>query len=196
MHLQRCICAQIPRLNLQTKLSLIIHHKELKRTTNSGRLAVAALANSAMIVRGESRERLDLSSLLLPEYETYVLYPAVDAMDIHEIQPKKPVHLIVADGNWRQASKVHQRHQELRDLPRVKVRSASQRQYHLRQEHFPDGLSTLEAIALTMGVLEGEEARASLLNLYHAKLKATLEGRGIYDPVSLSRSATISSQRA
>ncbi len=64
MHQQRCICHLIPKLNLKTKLTLVIHHRELKRTTNTGRLATQALVNSEMHIRGQKDEPLDLSSLL------------------------------------------------------------------------------------------------------------------------------------
>jgi DTW domain-containing protein len=178
MHQERCICALIPKLDLKTKLSLVIHHRELKRTTNTGRLAVEALTNSEMIVRGKDRSRLDLTSILSPEYETYVLQPCEGALDISELKSSRPVQLIVSDGNWRQASKLHSRHPEIAHLPRVQISHKNLSNHHLRREHFEEGFSTLEAIAIAMGFLEGEAAKTSLMNLYQAKLKATILGRG------------------
>lgn len=160
-------------------MSLIIHAKEMKRTTNTGRLALQALTNSQMIVRGSTTERVDLSSLLDPNYETYVLFPSDDALNLEDLQPQKPVQLIVSDGNWRQASKLNTRHPELGHLPRVKIGAANTAKYHLRKEHFSEGLSTLEAIALAFRIVEGEAVGDSLLALYHKKLTATLEGRGV-----------------
>jgi len=177
LHLQRCICAQIPKLNLRTKLSLVIHARELKRPTNTGRLAVQALTNSEMVVRGGERERVDLTHLLSADYESYVLYPEDGAVELETLTPKKPIQLIVADGNWRQAGKVNQRHPELRHLPRVKISRENSGTDHLRKEHFATGYSTLEAIALAMGVIEGEAVGEKLLALYRAKLGATLAGR-------------------
>lgn len=181
LHRERCICAEIPKLNLKTRVHLIVHAKELKRTTNTGSLALHALTNSQMHVRGIKNATLDLTSSLSDDYETYVLYPADDAVPIESIRPKKPVQLIVSDGNWRQASKVNQRQKELVHLPRVKIQGVTQGPHHLRKEHFKDGLSTIEAIAHAIGALEGEEAGEKLLKLYRAKLRATLQGRGIKD---------------
>lgn len=178
LHRQRCICSEIPKLNVPTRLSLIIHAKELKRTTNTGRLALHALVNSEMYVRGQSNERLDLSAMLDPNYESYVLFPSDDALDLEDIKPQKPIQLIVTDGNWRQASKLNTRHPELSHLPRVKISSKNTALYHLRKEHFSEGLATLEAIALAFGVIEGSEVGNSLMELYQKKLKATLKGRG------------------
>lgn len=190
LHRQRCICDSIPKHDLKTRVSLIIHAKELKRTTNTGRLALHALTNSEMYIRGKTTERLDLSSLLVPEYETYVLFPSEDAISLEEIQPLKPIQLIVTDGNWRQASKLNTRHPELSHLPRVKIGAANTARYHLRKEHFSEGLSTLEAIALAIRIIEGAEVGDSLLALYHKKLKATLQGRGVQEH-SLNESSCV-----
>ena len=179
LHKQRCICDSIPKLDLKTRVSLIIHAKELKRTTNTGRLALHALVNSAMYVRGKTTERLDLSSLLVPEYESYVLFPSDEAVDLEDIKPQKPIQLIVTDGNWRQASKLNTRHPELAHLPRVKIGAENMARFHLRKEHFPEGMATLEAIALALRVIEGDIVGESMMALYQKKLAATLQGRGV-----------------
>ena len=55
LHRSLCICGEIPLLSLATQVVLVIHAKELKRTTNTGRLAIHALLNSKMCVRGEGQ---------------------------------------------------------------------------------------------------------------------------------------------
>lgn len=178
LHRLRCICSLIPRLELRSRISLVIHAKELKRTTNTGCLALHALVNSQMYVRGEGDTRLDLNSLLSPAFESFVLYPAPDALELEALtKVARPVQLIVADGNWRQANKLNIRHPELAHLPRVKISDRNLAQHFLRKEHFSEGLSTLEAIAIALGTLEGEAVKQSLMALYRAKLDATLAGR-------------------
>ena len=178
LHKVRCICAVIPSLDLKTKVTLIIHARELKRTTNTGTLALKALVNSEMRVRGREHSRADHSDLLSPAYETYILFPSEDALDLEEISPRKPVQLIVADGNWRQAAKVNHRYPEFGSIPRVKINHRNEATEHLRKEHFESGMSTLEAIARALKIIEGEEVGRILLGLYDAKLRATLSGRG------------------
>jgi DTW domain-containing protein len=177
LHAERCICAQIPKLALKTRVLLVVHAKELKRTTNTGRLAIEALSNSALRVRGEGRLALDLSPDLAPEYESVILYPSEDAVELSSLKSEKPVQLIVPDGNWRQAGKVRGRHPELKGLKAVKVSESLEGRETLRKEHFEGGKSTLEAIAQALSVLEGEEAVRPLMDLYRAKLAATLAGR-------------------
>ena len=179
---QLCICQHIPRLQTRTRLALVIHAKELKRTTNSGTLALAALINSEQRIRGLTPEAVDLSDLIRPEYESILLYPSDGAQELSPNTVKdfsKPVLLIVPDGNWRQASKVHTRHLELAALRRVMIKTPNLAEHHLRRESNPYGMSTLEAIARAFAVLEGEEAGLKLMRLYKAKLQATLTGRGV-----------------
>jgi DTW domain-containing protein YfiP len=178
----RCVCAFIPKLSLKTRLCLVVHAKELKRTTNTGRLAVTALTNSEMRIRGVEDSPVDLSDLLVPEYRTVLFYPSDDALELNAEFVKadpRPIQLIVPDGNWRQASKVHYRHHELANVPRVMIKDANKSAHHMRAETTAEGMATLQAIAEAIGIIEGAEAKQALMGLYQAKLKATLEGRSI-----------------
>lgn len=181
-----CLCSEIPLLTLKTKLCLIIHHRELKRTTNTGRLALKSLTNSEMRIRGEKdKGPLDLSDLLVPNYRTVLFYPGDEAQELTTEFVKQsplPIQLLVPDGNWRQASKVASRHPELQNIERIKISAKNTANQHLRAEHFDAGMSTLEAIAQALGIIEGAEVKDALLKLYHLKLTRTLKGRGVRTP--------------
>ncbi len=182
LHASLCICHLIPKLQLSTKVTLIIHRRELKRTTNTGQLAIKSLQNSEMRVRGDlNKEPLDLSDLLTANYQTILFYPSDDAIELTKEFVSKsvlPFQLIVPDGNWRQASKVVSRHPELNQIQKVKISTVNTANFHLRSEHKPEGMATLQAIALALGVIEGPLVQRELLNLYEAKLHHTLIGRG------------------
>lgn len=181
LHKDRCICQSIPSLNLKTKITLIIHAKELKRTTNTGRLALKALINSEMKIRGQEREVMDLSSLLSPNYRTWLFYPSDNALELDEKlvhESDLPIQLLVPDGNWRQASKVHYRHPELSHIPRVKISTPNLSQHHIRPETTEAGMATMEAIAKALGIIEGAEVEEKLMKVFRMKMEATLKGRG------------------
>jgi DTW domain-containing protein YfiP len=181
MHKTRCFCADIPLLTLKTKVCLVVHSKELKRTTNTGRLAVRALTNSEMRIRGSERVPLDLSDLLDAQYQPLLFYPTDDGAELTKeliASFDRPVLLIVPDGNWRQASKINSRHPELSTVPRVKISTELHSQYHLRAENTPAGMATLQAIGYALQIIEGPEAGDPLLALYDRKLQQTLVGRG------------------
>lgn len=172
----------MPHLDLTTRVCLVIHHRELLRSSNTGLLALRALVNSEMRVRGEGRENLDLADLLVPRYRTLLFYPASDAVELTTelvAQSAMPIQLIVPDGTWRQASKIHYRHNELRAVQRVKIAKPDATTYYLRAQHRPEGMATLQAIAHGLGVIEGESVKAQLMKLYRAKLARSLAGRGI-----------------
>ncbi len=181
MHKALCICALIPSLQTKTRVTLVVHAKELKRTTNTGRLAVQALTNSEMRIRGGDCEALDLSDLIRDDYETVLFYPSEDAVELNAdflSKINRPVHLIVPDGNWRQASKVQSRHPELGQITRVKIGTENLSTHHLRAETTKEGMATLQAIAQALGILESVEIKTRLMALYSAKLERTMLGRG------------------
>jgi DTW domain-containing protein YfiP len=177
-----CICDALPTLALRTRVCLVIHANELKKSSNTGRLALRALVNSEMRVRGEPGETLDLSDLLSERYRTFLFYPSKDAVELNEellCQDSRPVQLIVPDGSWRQAGKLLYRHPELKDVPRVKLGAAKAPKYYLRAQHRPEGMATLQAIAHGLGVIEGDRVETELMRLYDAKIERTLQAKGL-----------------
>ncbi|MDH3442521.1 MAG: DTW domain-containing protein [Deltaproteobacteria bacterium] len=177
-----CLCDLVPRIELNTRICLVIHRRELKRSSNTGRLAVRALVNSETRIRGEGRETLDLKDLLTPQYRTFLFYPSDDAVELNKElvgREQTPIQLIVPDGTWRQARKIHSRHRELKDVQRVKISVPNDSAFQLRAQSRPEGMATLQAIAHGLGVIEGELVGAELMKLYHAKIERTLTGRGL-----------------
>lgn len=181
LHKALCICEFIPSIALQTKVWLLVHAKELKRTTNTGRLAIQALANSEMKIRGLKDDAVDLSLAIDGSHHPLLLFPAVNAIELNEkvIQAiAKPILLVVPDGNWRQASKVYNRHTEFKNVQCVFINSKNSSTQFLRKESTENGMATLQAMAYALGVIEGAEVQDQLLSLYSLKLNQTLIGRG------------------
>ena len=177
-----CLCDVVPRIELKTRICLVIHHRELSRRSNTGLLAVRALLNSEVRVRGEDREALDLQDLLTNQYRSFLFYPSSDAVELNQglvMQDATPIQLLVPDGTWRQARKIHSRHEELRDLPRVKISTPNNSIFQLRAQSKPERMATLQAIAYGLGIIEGDSVRAQLMKLYQAKIERTLKARGI-----------------
>ena len=176
-----CICDALPALALATRICLVIHTNELKKSSNTGRLALRALANSEMRVRGELGAALDLSDLLSARYRTFLFYPSKDAQELNSDlleEDARPIQLIVPDGSWRQAGKMLYRHPELKHIPRVKLGAAAAPKYYMRAQHRPEGMATLQAIAHALGIIEGAAVEAALLKLYDAKIERTLMAKG------------------
>ncbi len=182
LHKEICMCDLIPRIDIKTRIALVVHTKELKRPTNTGRLAVKALSNSIMKIRGLDKGTLDLSDLLDDNYRSLVFYPCEGSVELTKElvnESNKPIQLIVPDGNWRQASKVHHRHKELAALPRVMISTPNTNKFFMRKENTPEGMATLQAIAHALKIIEGNDVYDSLIGVYNEKLKRTLQARGL-----------------
>ena len=144
------MCAEVPRLELRTKVSLVIHHRELSRSSNTGLLALQSLINSELRIRGKRREVLDLSDLLSPRYQTLLLCPSPDALELTRelvCQDSRPIQIIVPDGTWRQARKIYSRHPELKNISRVKTSAPNHATFQLRAQSRPERMAILQAIA-------------------------------------------------
>jgi DTW domain-containing protein YfiP len=176
-----CLCAEIPRFELATRVVVVMHRKEASRTSNTGRLACLALANSEIRMRGGS-EILAVDDLLSDtRYSPALLYPTEEAevLNANAIAKfKRPLLLFVPDGNWRQASKVSIREKSLREIPRYKLPQGLPSRYRLRRSPHPHHLSTIEAIARALGCCEGPEVQRALEELLEKHVERTFQSRG------------------
>lgn len=182
LHASLCLCPLIPRLHTRTRLVLIIHRREHRKPTNTGRLATECLPNSEVIVRGEAASHPDETPApWTEEAQPLLLFPAADAIPLARFATSaRPVTLIVPDGTWRQASKVRRRIPWLRDVPCVSIDPDAPTAYRLRHETRPHGLATMEAIARAFGILEREGAsvRSALEGVLRLMVERTLWARG------------------
>ena len=181
LHGSLCICSLIPRLETRTRLVLITHRYEDRKTTNTGRLGVECLVNSEVIVRGH--EVAPTGEIQLDEsVQPLLLFPYEEARPLTDyVHSTRPVTLIVPDGTWRQASKVRQRVPGLARVPCVVLPAMQPSTYRLRSEPRQDGLATIEAIARAMGILEGEHVRRAMEDVFRAMVERTLWARGHID---------------
>ncbi|MEZ4258890.1 MAG: tRNA-uridine aminocarboxypropyltransferase [Polyangiaceae bacterium] len=179
LHVGLCICASLPRIDTRTRVVLVLHRTEDRRSTNTGRIAASCLRRSQIVVRGDVDAPVDDLGLDHAGTEPLLLYPHDDAA-VLERRPEgaPPVTLVVPDGNWRQAGKVRARVRGLASLRAVRLPEGPPSRYRLRRWSHAHGLSTLEAIARAIDVLEGGVARAELERVLDALVERTLWVKG------------------
>lgn len=178
LHLSLCLCAELPRVETRTRVLLLLHRAEARKPTNTGRLAARALANSELAIRGD-RERGEPPLTWPADTTPLLLFPSDDAAPLPEVaRGGGPVTLIVPDGTWRQACKVQRRVPALVGVPRVRLPDGPATEYRLRAARRAEGLSTLEAVARALGVLEGRDVEAALLRVFRVMVDRTLWARG------------------
>ena len=108
-----------------------------------------------------------------------VLYPHPSATPLEDWRGRtEPVALVVPDGTWAQATRIHARFAaRAGDLPCVSL-PASRSGKRLRTGRSPHQMATLEAVALALGILEGPEVEAALLRVYRIMTERTLWTNG------------------
>jgi DTW domain-containing protein YfiP len=191
LHLNVCVCAQLPALPTRTRVLLLLHQLEIRKTTNTGRIALRCLPNSASVLRGRLADDPDATSVgpgspplgREPGRQAVLLYPGEDAVPLERFRDSAlPLTLIVPDGTWSQASRTRRRVPGLAELPCVALPDTHVSGYQLRHANRAGRLSTLEAIARALGVLEGPAIEEALLAVHRLVVERTLWTNGRIAP--------------
>lgn len=156
-----CMCAHLTKLETRTRVVILMHAQEAEKTTNTGRIAHESLSRSELRVyanrAGPVPERpWD------PSTQPALLFPTSGARPLESLRDGPPVTLLVPDGTWRQAARLRRRVGATGEVPFVAVPDGPGLLSKLRTGHRDGHLSTAEAIARALGVLEGPEAQAHL----------------------------------
>jgi DTW domain-containing protein YfiP len=169
-----CLCPAIPTVVTRTRVVIVRHHLERWRSSNSGRLAHLALPNSEIVEHGVAGESavfpsLDGAWLVFPEGE-----PATRAPE------PAPRQLVVLDATWSQARRMFRKLAGLRGLPILRLPDAPMPAARLREAPAPGRVSTLEAIARALRLVEGDAVAAPLEALFAtAVARAAATGRNV-----------------
>lgn len=183
MHEDLCVCSLVPNLPTRTRVLLMIHAQEIVKPSNTGRLANLCLPNSEIRLRGtRDGKPLDLENLITEDHETWLLTLSDRSEEITpEMVEKltKPVRLLVPDGTWSQASRLGSMlARKLPEAKHVMLKATKPSEYRLRSEHLADGMATFEAVARTLGFLEGPQVQEEMEKIFRIMTERTLYVRG------------------
>lgn len=184
VHSDNCYCQQVKELKLKTKVSIILFKKEKFLPSNTANLSARSLPNSELFYRGYRDIHLESSFIDEKNYHPLYLFPSDDSV---ELTPeflkgiKKPINLVVPDGTWSQAKKIHNREPLLREIPRVRVTTNDKSIYTLRRQVREKGLCTHEAIAHALGIIEEQKTKEILMENLHSMVKAHEKYRVIFE---------------
>ncbi len=160
-----CVCHAVQRTSTRTRVVILQHPRERDVPINTARLAELQLDGAERYV-GIELDRLPTLRARLsdPSQPAILLYPGPDARDLATEAPPGPVTLCVLDGTWWQAKKLFQHNPELAQLPRYCLSPERPSRYRIRREPAQHCVSTIEAIAQALDLLEpdGFDAEAML----------------------------------
>ncbi len=182
-----CVCDYIRPFKIETNVSLVVHVSELKLTSNTAQFAEKMLPEKAeIVIRGRMNDIFDSSPTIGRPGNPFFLYPHEDSVELDDEFKEKnpgPYHLIIPDGNWQQARKVRQREAGFSAIPAVKLPPGIVTEYGLRKSLHPEWVSTYEAMAHALGVLEGKEVTEKLMAFFRIWVKNTERCRaGEFNP--------------
>ncbi|MEC7986017.1 MAG: tRNA-uridine aminocarboxypropyltransferase [Myxococcota bacterium] len=145
-----CLCAALVSLKNRVPVRVLQHPKERKHAL--GTVWIAEKMLSQIFVHsfssGQSMDWLQMPSLSL-------LFPAPDAQPL-EAFPEDGT-LLVLDGTWDQVRGMMAAESVLRHLPTYRFASPEPSRYRIRSSRQPGGLSSLEAIAWALEVIENRK---------------------------------------
>ena len=172
-----CLCAEIPVVQTATRVVIVRHHSERFRSSNSGRLAHLALPNSVIVDYGGGRDQPPPE---LPSFDgAWLVFPEVDPIAA-DVPP--PRQIVVLDATWSQARRMYRKVDALRGLPTLRLVIGNIPARRLRASPAADRVSTIEAIACAIRMLEGEPGAAELETLFAIAVeRAAASGRSLRD---------------
>lgn len=176
-----CVCSSLSATRSRTLVSLIVHVSELKLTSNTAQFVEKILPQSSEIfIRGRVNEPFNAEPILTRSGRPLFLFPDENSVELNEDFREKfpgPYHLIVPDGSWNQAKRVKKREAHFDAVPTVRLPKGLVGEYKLRKAPQPDWVSTYEAVAYSLGVLDGHECQEHMLKFFRKWVQATLNSR-------------------
>lgn len=151
-----CICGAIKRLTNKVSVVILQHPSEEKIAKNTAKLLNLSLTDCKTIKGENNTDFAMLNSL--PLDSTVLLYPNEHATYLDDTNPKPALsnitHLVVIDGTWKKAYKILQLTPLLTKFKTVSFKQLPQNRYAIRKAPRADSLSTLEAVAHSLLLIE------------------------------------------
>jgi DTW domain-containing protein YfiP len=126
------------------KFTLLTHAREFEKRSNTGRVVVDVLGDAAEQVLWD---RVNPPARLMEEIEAggvALIYPGAPDAECCDLTGIRQVILI--DGTWQEARKIHQRSPYLHKLRRVCLKMDEKSVYNLRKNQKESGLCTAECV--------------------------------------------------
>lgn len=176
-----CLCAELPTVIARTQVVIVRHHLERHRSSNSGRLAHLALPNSVIVEHpGGAMPPLDGAWLVYPVGPAQPARLDLGPEGAGALPAEPPRRLVVLDATWSQARRMYRKLDALRGLPILRLPDAPMPEARLRESPAPGRVSTIEAIARALRLVEGDEVAAPLERLFELAVeRARSTGRSV-----------------
>lgn len=177
-----CICSWQPKLSLSVEFVLLMHSDEVFKPTNTGRLIADIFpAHTHAFIWSRTAPDTELLRLLNdPQRRCVIVFPAEEDAEENDTEEckaevvaarkvftslphdNKLTTFILLDGTWKQSGRMFNQGRWLDKFACVALPAGRARGYTVRKSHQENYLSTLEAAALCLTVVN-EQAAANIL---------------------------------
>ena len=175
---ERCLCHLLPELSPRTEIVVIQHPDERRHALNTARLLVAGLSNAHLLIT----EQLSVAwqeRLRDPAWRTELLFPGPQVPTLCGAPGDGRLRqLVLLDGTWRKARKLLYLNPVLQQLPQVALPSGLVSRYRLRKAPAEGALSTIEAAAHALQMIEPESDFSALLRPFDALIDGQIQAMG------------------
>ena len=175
-----CLCEGIRPFRTSFQVVLLQHPKERKNSIGTARFTHLTLTNSRLIAGAEFESHPEVTEILSdPANYPTVLYPGESSVNVSENRAAflgsiplgsdgKPRRLVVfvIDGTWSQARGMIRRSPRLAALPRVSFSIEQLSQYKVRKQPSEYCLSTVEAVARLVKILDPAAPTETLIETF------------------------------
>lgn len=196
-----CICSVLQGLRSEACLAaggvrvrfvVWMHVFERRRASNTGKLLEHLLPESEVLVHDVQDDERRLQDLVAHAGgRAFVLYPSAEAVTVSDVLDAAPEYIdepasvpylvVLIDGTWRQAKRMHKTMVDLR-LPHVALSANIRSEFHWRRQTQEGRISTIEAAALLLDEIhQVSPAVPAMLRRALAVLNDALERQCHYD---------------
>lgn len=148
-----CYCDHTSRLRNRTHVTVVQHPREQFHPLGTARIVARCLENVELLVAHPGWARGSVAELF--PAGAALLYPGSGARDLADIpESERPRALVVLDGTWHHARTLYRDHAVLRQLPLVSFVPSRPTEYRVRREPKAEYVSTVEAVATALELLE------------------------------------------
>ena len=166
------------------KITLLTHFKELEKPSNTGQLVVEILGSVAEQI---CWDRLVPPAKLVAEIEAggvALLYPGTAEEPAGDLTGIRQIILI--DGTWHEARKIHQRSPYLQKVRRICLKPVEKSRYNLRKNQKVSGLCTAECVMEILRSTGNTVDAERLQERFLAHIRPTGRMRGDRNPTDRS----------
>ncbi|CAA0117016.1 Uncharacterised protein [BD1-7 clade bacterium] len=142
---------------------LLTHSREVNKPTNTGRVAHDTLPDWVSIIKWQRNEPSDVVLSAINTTQIAVLYPAPDAITVTSKDNLTGYdNVIVIDGTWQEARKIHNKSPYLHPLPHIQLAPTTPSRFNLRRNQIENGLCTAECISELLAISQNRHEAEKL----------------------------------